>query len=161
MANPIRTRVADRLARMIDYRVRQQLRPAVARLRQRMDNQRDRLDRQHKVLTKHRDRLDTIGRRLDAMDKAIKGLRRDLGWTTNEVKRIIPHLAAQEDRIETLRASLALTPRAEEGDVAEARSLIEEVQRQHAQIRARMSTIALYEERLRRLEDAIPERVPE
>lgn len=76
-------------------------------------------------------------------------MRADLGWTANEVQRIIPQVVAQEDRIETLRSTLAVAPRVEEIEIAQARSLIEEIQRHHVQIRARLSGLAM------------PERVPE
>ena len=40
-------------------------------------------------------------------------------------------------------------------DRAEARSLVAEIRREHEQVRIRMQVIGQYEERLRRLEDAV------
>jgi chromosome segregation ATPase len=42
-----------------------------------------------------------------------------------------------------------------EAEHAEARSLVEEVRREHEQVRVRMQVIGQYEERLRRMEDAV------
>lgn len=138
----MRSRAADRLARLIDFRIDEKLKEC-GDVRS-LDGRTTELEH---CTTDHR-------RRLDALEAALEHVRGDLRWTSGEVKRIIPHVAAQEDRIETLRAKLAIVPPVEdEKEVAEARSLIEEIQRQHAQIRVRLTGIALYEERLRRLEE--------
>jgi hypothetical protein len=65
----------------------------------------------------------------------------------------MPHVAAQDARIEDLREQISLAPSSDTSDQAAARSLIEEIQRQHAQIRVRLAGIARYEDRLRKLED--------
>lgn len=158
--NPLRARIADRLARMVDFRIEQKLRPAEAGLAQRMgkrmNRQRGRLNRHEEVIGKYRYRLDTAAARLDShhrkladLEKAVDQVRADLGWAADEVQRIIPQVVAQEDRIETLRSTLAVAPRVEEIEIAQARSLVEEIQRHHVQIRARLSGLAM------------PERVPE
>lgn len=128
MANPwklLRQRAAARVARLVDFRIDDRM----------------------------RGRLDEQDRRLAALEAGMEQFRGDLRWTSNEVERIIPHVAAQEAQLEDLRVKLVMAPSAEEREVADARSLIEEVQRQHAQIRVRLSGIAMYEDRLRKLEE--------
>ena len=92
-------------------------------------------------------------RRLDALEAGLDRVRGDLLWTTGEVKRLIPHVAAQEARLEDLREKISPVPVSDDKQAAEARTLIEEIQRQHAQIRTRLSGIAMYEDRLRKLEE--------
>ncbi|MPY96768.1 MAG: hypothetical protein GEU97_02005 [Actinophytocola sp.] len=148
----LRPRVADRLARFVNVRVDRKLRPATREWQRRLDVQMRPLAQR---LDRHRARLNQQRRSIARLATSVEELRRELRQTNSAVERIIPQVAAQEDRIETLRGRLAVAPSAEYGDVAEARGLIEEVQRQHAQIRVRLSGIAFYEERLRKLEDAL------
>lgn len=146
----LRSRAADRLARLIDFRISEKVAPVEDHTRRVEDHTRsldERVTEQEHCTIDHR-------RRLDALESNLERVRGDLQWTSGEVHRLIPHVAAQEDRIESLRSKLALEPRAEEPkDIAEARSLIEEIQQQHAQIRVRLSGIAMYEDRLRTLEE--------
>ncbi|RZQ62028.1 hypothetical protein [Amycolatopsis suaedae] len=130
-----RRRAAARLARVVDFRLNERVHPLEQRLRHQEDCTDD-----------HR-------RRLDALEAGIEQLRGDLRWTDNELERLMPHVAAQDARIESLREQIALVPHADKPELAEARSLIEEVQRQHAQIRVRLTGIARYEHRLRALEE--------
>lgn len=149
----LRSRAADRLARLIDFRVEEKLRPGDERAQRIEEHTRsldERVTEQEHCTLDHR-------RRLDALEAGLEHTRGDLRWTSGEVKRLIPHVAAQEDRIESLRAKLAVVPAVQDPkEIAEARSLVEEIQRQHAQIRVRLAGIALYEERLRRLEEQAP-----
>lgn len=93
--------------------------------------------------------------RLDGTESGIEHARGDLRWTRAELDRLIPSVAAQEAQLEDLRESLSLSVHADKPELAEARSLIQEIQRQHAQIRVRLAGIARYEDRLRRIEDTI------
>lgn len=127
----------DRIARLIDFRVDERTRDLAARVN----------DLEH-ATADHR-------RRLDNAEHGLEHARGDLRWTRAELDRLIPHVAAQEGRLETLRESMALVPKADSAELAEARTLIEEIQRQHAQIRVRLAGISRYEDRLRRLEDSI------
>jgi DNA repair exonuclease SbcCD ATPase subunit len=71
-----------------------------------------------------------------------------------ELKRVSPQLAALEERVEDLRQRLDLPDLdASDDDRAEARSLVEEIRREHAQVRARISAATVFEERLRVLEE--------
>ncbi|MEV8606398.1 hypothetical protein AB0383_00315 [Amycolatopsis sp. NPDC051373] len=135
----LRSGLFNRIARLIDFRIEERMRDTVRDLNHRVN------DLEH-ATADHR-------RRLDAAESSLERARGDLLWTRAELDRIIPHIAAQEAQLETLRESMALVPRADSAEIAESRSLIEEIQRQHAQIRVRLAGIARYEDRLRRLED--------
>ncbi|EIE97178.1 hypothetical protein [Saccharomonospora glauca] len=135
----LRARLGNRLARFVDFRIGELTRG-------RLDNHEERITEQEHCTVDHR-------RRLDALEAGLDRVRGDLLWTTGEVKRLIPHVAAQEARLEDLRERISLTPVSDDKQAAEARTLIEEIQRQHAQIRVRLSGIARYEDRLRVLEE--------
>lgn len=128
----------SRIARVIDFRIDQRL----GDLNHRVN------DLEH-ATADHR-------RRLDHAERSLEEARGDLRWNRAELDRLIPHVAAQEARLADLRESLSLTPRADGPELAEARTLIEEIQRQHAQIRVRLAGISRYEDRLRKLEDPQP-----
>ncbi len=140
----LRARLGDRLARLVDFRVGELTRG-------RLDSHEERITEQEHCTVDHR-------RRLDALEAGLDRVRGDLLWTTGEVKRLIPHVAAQEAQLEDLRERIALTPSSDDRQAAEARTLIEEIQRQHAQIRVRLSGIARYEDRLRVLEERAAEK---
>lgn len=74
--------------------------------------------------------------------------------TERELARIGPQVAALEARLETLRQRLeeGTAPALPEDEV---RSIRAELERQHEQVRARISAAARFEERLRRVEDAL------
>jgi chromosome segregation ATPase len=131
----VRTRLAERLARLVDFRVHERVNPLDGRVLE-----------QEYCTNDHR-------RRLDALEEGLNHLRGDLRWIRSELDRMMPHVAAQDARLETLRERLAIVPNADALEIAESRSLLEEIQRQHGQIRVRMAGIARYEDRLRRLEE--------
>jgi chromosome segregation ATPase len=135
----IRSRAAARVARMIDFRLR---------------GHEERITEQEHCTVDHR-------RRLDALEAGLEQVRGDLRWTSAELDRLIPHVAAQEHQLENLRQKLAMVPPADKPELAEARSIVEEVQRQHAQVRVRLAAIARYEDRLRKLEDREQDREQE
>ncbi|GAB3705491.1 hypothetical protein GCM10027598_06760 [Amycolatopsis oliviviridis] len=124
-----------RIARLIDFRIDERLRDLNGRVN----------DLEH-ATADHR-------RRLDGAESGLEHARGDLRWTRAELDRLIPSVAAQEAQLEDLRESLSLPVHADKPELAEARSLIQEIQRQHAQIRVRLAGIARYEDRLRRIED--------
>ncbi len=130
----LRDGVGDRLARFVDLRVE--------------DRTRDRLDGHDTRLADHR-------RRIAVLEEALGRARDELDRTTGEVQRLLPHVAAQEGRLEDLRDRITWNAGSPTGEseIAEARMLVEAIRRQHAQVRVRLSGIAMYEERLRRLED--------
>jgi chromosome segregation ATPase len=131
-AQTLRRWLARRFHRSVEWRIEAQLRPFAERL----DAELRRID----------GRLDELTGRLDH-------IHHDLRWTAGEVERLIPHVASQESQLESLREKLSAVPASDSGQVAEARTLIDAVRREHAQIRVRLTAIARYEERLRALED--------
>ncbi|MFI7117746.1 hypothetical protein [Amycolatopsis sp. NPDC049868] len=133
----LRRGVIGRIARLIDFRIDERLRDLNGRVN----------DLEH-ATADHR-------RRLDGAESGLEHARGDLRWTRAELDRLIPSVAAQEAQLEDLRESLSLPVHADKAELAEARSLIQEIQRQHAQIRVRLAGIARYEDRLRRIEDTI------
>ena len=141
----IRSGLFNRIARLIDFRIEERMRETVRDLNHRVN------DLEH-ATADHR-------RRLDSAEHNLEQARGDLRWARAELDRLIPHVAAQEGRLETLRESMSLVPNTDSAQTAEARTLIEEIQRQHAQIRVRLAGISRYEDRLRRLEHRVEEPV--
>lgn len=78
---------------------------------------------------------------------------------TFDVDRLSPAVAALEVRAERLSSELADrspdAPASDDGTTA--RDLLREARREHEQVRVRLSAIAAYEERLRRIESAVAE----
>jgi len=100
-------------------------------------------------IAKLRKRVDRLGERTHSTAK-------DAELHVREMNRIAPQLAALEAKVEDLRLMLAEAPRIDgPEDVATARSLVEQIQREHAQIRVRLSAVTTYEERLRRIEEKL------
>lgn len=96
------------------------------------------------------------------IDEVLEPVRAELGrvagqadWTANEMARLQPHVAALDARLEDLRVAFDdLSLSADDGETEQARGVLDEVRAEHAVIRERLSAIALYEERLRRLEES-------
>lgn len=96
-----------------------------------------------------RARLRKLEQRAHRQHERIAELERELG-------RVSPQLAALEARVEDLRENLGQRPisaTAEEHD--EARLLLDDVRREHRQVRARISSATVFEERLRVVEDRV------
>jgi hypothetical protein len=70
--------------------------------------------------------------------------------TANEVRRMVPHVAALDQRV----AGLERPQVADAADCAEGRALVAEIRSEHARGRARLSAVARYEEPIARLERA-------
>jgi chromosome segregation ATPase len=126
------------------------------RLETRLDDQladlRRRLDGATALLAEHDRSRHEHWARLGSVSDEVGRLRFD-------VDRMVPVVAALEARVEKLHQD-AVPPSVPPLDEASSadfelhlRHLLDEVRREHAQVRARMSVVAAYEERLRRLED--------
>jgi uncharacterized coiled-coil protein SlyX len=88
-------------------------------------------------------------RRLDSLDASVAVIR-------VELEHIAHHLRALEQRLddsESPGASVIATGTGAE--TSEAQNVLDEVRREHARIRARFQVISRYEERIRRLEQAV------
>ena len=122
----------------------------LARQRSRIDRQQatlarqvDRVDRQAERVVSHRD---TVARLVTLVER-IDGVLDILGR----------QLAAVEVRMADLEERSAAPTAAGPGEVDEARSVVAEVRAEHARIRERFGVVTVFEERLRRLEDALAE----
>ncbi|MGH3878630.1 MAG: hypothetical protein ACRDSK_16485 [Actinophytocola sp.] len=139
----LRKLVSDRVGRMIDWRIDHpvegnrlfELYGTVNAHERRLEEQRQRMDR-----------LAELERRFREVEKAQH-------WSANELERIIPQIAAQESQLESLREKIGAVPAADQPQIDESRSLIDEIRREHSQIRVRLTAVAQYEDRLRKLED--------
>jgi chromosome segregation ATPase len=138
--------VSDRVKRLIDYRINERV--PLEELRHYYDKINRLHDEYHGTVGDMRGRLDDLIRRFDEVERLQK-------WTANEVERIIPQVAAQESQLESLREKISAVPAADQPQVDEARSLIDEIRREHMQVRVRLTAVAQYEDRLRKLEDRV------
>jgi chromosome segregation ATPase len=143
----LRHRVADRVGRMIDWRIVHPLEGN--RLYQLYGS----VDDHQRQLAEVQEARHDLGRRLGDLERRYNEVERLQRWSANELERIIPQVAAQEAQLETLREKLAAVPAAERPEIDESRSLIDEIRREHSQIRVRLTAVAQYEDRLRKLED--------
>lgn len=131
--------VSDRIKRLVNYRIDEHLADLYRTV--------DRLARDHsEVVEDMRRRVADLERRFNEVDKVQR-------WTANELERVIPQVAAQESQLESLREKMAAVPAADQPQIDESRSLIDEIRREHSQIRVRLTAVAQYEDRLRKLED--------
>lgn len=133
----LRKLLSGRIARLIDWRINNMI-PA------------ERVAGWDHRLNDHQGRLDGLEHRLAAAERLV-------GDTAFDLKRLVPMISAQEAQLQALRDKLAAVPSAAAPEVDEARSLIDEIRREHAQVRVRLTGVAQYEERLRRLEDRASE----
>jgi chromosome segregation ATPase len=132
--------VSDRVKRLIDFRINDRI-PV-----ERLEHYYRTVDQ---LADEHRDgmrRLEELERRFSEVEKAQR-------WSANELERVIPQVAAQESQLESLREKISAVPAADQPQIDQARSLIDEIQREHSQIRVRLTAVAQYEDRLRKLED--------
>ena len=143
----LRQKVATRVGRLIDWRVDH---PREGNRLFELYGTVDGLQRRVAELEAARGDL---RRRVTGFERRFGEVERLQKWSANELERIIPQIAAQESQLESLREKLAAVPAAERPEIDESRSLIEEIRREHGQIRARLTSVAQYEERLRKLED--------
>jgi uncharacterized coiled-coil protein SlyX len=116
----------------------------IGRLTARVEAHRERLDRQ-------RDRLEDFRQRFVPFEKASNLRALEHGRQGHQVGAIEQRLGALEERMAD--GVLVSDTEAE----AEARRLIDEIRREHEQIRVRMQIVSAYEERLRRVEATLGE----
>lgn len=111
----------------------------------------ERLQRQRQRLDDQRARLDHQRDRLEGFEVEVT----ELGVVYGRLEHQIAALEVRAADMATDRTELAAT----DTERAEARRLLDEVQDEHARIRARFQVVTRYEERVRRLEQALkPER---
>ncbi|GAB3357426.1 hypothetical protein [Modestobacter lapidis] len=97
------------------------------------------------------ERIAEQARRVEQLERRMEPVERESSWSANELARLAPQAAAFEARLEQQRERAEVIT-AELTDLPEARTLVEVVREEHARVRARLSLVSSYEERLRRLE---------
>lgn len=122
-----------------------------AQLRAELDGLRRHVDERCDTLAGDVRRIEDELRRLS---DGLAELREQHGRVSFDVDRLGPHVAALEVRIADQEHAEGPVEVGSPEDVAEARRLLDDVVREHERIRVRFSGIALYEERLRKLEAA-------
>jgi prefoldin subunit 5 len=132
--------VSDRIKRLIDFRINDKI-PI-----ERLEHYYRTVDQ---LADEHRDGM----RRLAELERRFGEVEKLQRWSSNELERVIPQVAAQESQLESLREKISAVPAADQPQIDQARTLIDEIQREHSQIRVRLTAVAQYEDRLRKLED--------
>ena len=142
----LRKLVSDRVGRIIDWRI---VHPVEG----------NRLYELYGTVNAHERRLEEQRQRMDRLaefERRFREVEKAQHWSGNELERIIPQIAAQESQLESLREKLDAVPAADQPQIDESRSLIDEIRREHSQIRVRLTAVAQYEDRLRKLENPTP-----
>ncbi|HEY0453453.1 hypothetical protein [Actinophytocola sp.] len=143
----LRKLVSDRIGHLIDWRINHPVEGnRLYEFYGAVDAHGRHLDDLERVRHDHERRLADLERRFGEVERAQH-------WSANELERIIPQIAAQESQLESLREKLGTVPAADRPQIDESRTLIEEIRREHSQIRVRLTAVAQYEDRLRQLED--------
>lgn len=125
-------------------------------LKERQQKLKARVDRQAKqgadlraTVAQLRTTVRELTKHVNVVEFASEHREREHRNLTIQVGRCEERLGAIEERLRDERFT------AEDGDEVEARRLIDEIRREHAQVRVRMQIVGQYEERLRRLEAEI------
>ena len=118
-------------------------------LRGRLDKQQRQVEQQARQIAELKTTVAALGKRIRPVELASSHRELEHGRAAIQVGVVEERLGRIEERLRREQF---------DGDAAEhseARSLVEAVRREHEQVRIRMQVIGQYEERLRRLEDAV------
>ena len=109
-----------------------------------------------KLLAQHTKAIERLTARQAEMKEQLRPLTIASNHRDAEHENLTAQMGALEQRMGRIEELLGTgTFVADDAEQAEARSLVEEVRREHEQIRVRMQIISHYEERLRRLEATV------
>jgi predicted nucleic acid-binding Zn-ribbon protein len=123
---------------------------------QRLDNQADQLARHRERLDRQSHRLDTEKARVDEHKVKLAEQEKRLNAMTTVYAVLEHQMASMETRMADLEARVEVTPlTATDAEQVEARALVDEVRDEHRRIRARFGAMSRFEERVRRLEQAL------
>ncbi|NMM23324.1 MAG: hypothetical protein HHJ11_07485 [Phycicoccus sp.] len=111
--------------------------------------QRAQLEQQARHIAELRATVAALGKRLHPVELASSHRELEHGGLAIQVGICEERLGKIEERLRDERFA------GDQAEIAEARSLVETVRREHEQVRVRMQVIGQYEERLRRIEDAV------
>jgi hypothetical protein len=115
----------------------------------RLDKQRLQLERQAREIADLKSTVETLRKRIHPVELASSHREVEHGNLAIQV-------GVWEERLGRLEERLRHEPLVVDAEEpAEARRLVDEVRREHEQVRVRMQVIAQYEERLRRVESAV------
>ncbi|GAB4080402.1 hypothetical protein GCU67_18030 [Modestobacter muralis] len=142
----LRAALRNRIDRMIAWRVDRRFDDVHAQL----GDLRGRIERIEGRLDELGGHGHHLGERLEAVERRLDPVVHESSWSANELARIAPQVAAFETRLEQQARPQVYT--GELADLPEARLLVDVVREEHARVRARLSLVSAYEERLRRLE---------
>jgi uncharacterized coiled-coil protein SlyX len=146
----------QRLATPSDERL-DRLEAKVERQGEQLARLRTRVGKQQAVIERQAARLERQAERLRSHEELVNRAASSALRLAALTEIVGSQVAALESRfadvLETAGAPLPVG----DGDVDEARTLIEEVRAEHRRIRERFGVVTAYEERLRRLEDALQE----
>lgn len=92
--------------------------------------------------------------RLDEMNRRLDEIGHENFWTAEEMRRVAPQVSALEVRLEDIRQANE-TPTGSADELAEARSIVEDVRREHDRAKTRLASASWYEDRIRQLEDRV------
>ena len=92
--------------------------------------------------------------RLEAMQRRLDEIGHENFWTAEEMRRVAPQLSALELRVEDMRIAFE-TPGGTPDELAEARTIVDDVRKEHDRAKARLYSASWYEDRLRQLEDKV------
>lgn len=115
----------------------------------RLDKQRAQLEQQAKQIAELKATVAALGKRMHGVLLASNHRELEHGQVAIQVGVCEERLGKIEEQLRGEQFA------GEEAEHAEARSLVEAVRREHEQVRVRMQVIGQYEERLRRMEDAV------
>lgn len=130
-------------------------RDRLARAEQRIDRLDQRLREHGRVRARQRRRLQAQAERLGSQGARIKMLEGNDTATGGKFEVLQHQLAAMERRLSELEGRLDSAPDSSAPERAQARSLLEEMRQEHRRVRAELGAIVSYEERIRRLEQAL------
>jgi septal ring factor EnvC (AmiA/AmiB activator) len=140
----MRTRLTHRISRSMAWRIEEQTAGTLAGLRGQLEALED-------TVRRLADSGEHLDKRLGELERRVDDVARESSWSANELARLAPQAASFEARLEQKARPVVLTGALE--DLPESRLLVDVVREEHARVRARLSLVSAYEERLRRLED--------
>ncbi|WP_448641018.1 hypothetical protein [Geodermatophilus sp. URMC 63] len=146
----MRTRLTHRISRSMAWRIEEQTSATFAGLRGHVDALADTVHRLEDTVRGLADSGEHLDKRLAELERRVDDVARESSWSANELARLAPQAASFEVRLEQKARPVVLTGALE--DLPESRLLVDVVREEHARVRARLSLVSAYEERLRRLE---------
>ncbi|MBC6451109.1 hypothetical protein [Actinokineospora xionganensis] len=140
-------------ARQISSPVWRRIRPRIETIAARYAQQAERhaIDHADRTTQAMRDEIGALRREVEHLRHIADELRPRTDTATHEVRAMGTQVAAVDERLAVLERNVEIGI-ATDADNGEARSLVDEIRDEHARVRARLTAMASYEERIGRLE---------